>query len=261
MIRSRHNCLVATRRAITCLFVAWACLVAGCGGFGGGPDALLDELARAKQPGFVFDFASVINSADRAAIERTLGALEAQTTADVKVVTIPSLRGGQIDDFANRLFERWGIGKKEKDNGILLLAAIEDRKVRIEVGYGLEPTLPDAATGRLLDAAVLPAFRRGDYSGGLRAGAEAIAAKLGGRTAAPLSVPGARAAPPAGPFENIFRIILMIIVLIFVIRHPFLALMLLGGGRGGRSGGGFGGFGGGGFGGGLSGGGGASRGW
>lgn len=263
MIHSHSKRHATRRRAAASLFVAFAAvMLAGCGGFGEGPDALLDKLDREKTPGYVFDYARVITPADRAAIEQALRRAEARTTAEVKVVTLPSLQGGEINDFANRLFERWGIGKKDKDNGVLLLAAINDRKMRIEVGYGLEPILPDAAAGRLLDSVVLPAFRVENYSQGLRAGAEAIANAIISKE--PYNAPASPAQyepPPPGVLHRVFNVFLFIVFLAILIRFPALGWILLGGSGGGRSGGGFGGFGGGGFGGGLSGGGGASRGW
>ena len=91
------------------------------------------------------------------------------------MVTLTSLEGGEISDFSNRLFERWGIGQSGEDNGALLLAAIEDRQVWIEVGYGLEAIIPDGRDGRILDEAVLPAFRQGQYGAGLTAGAATLA--------------------------------------------------------------------------------------
>ena len=98
-------------------------------------DALLNSL----QPrGLVNDYANVISPADENQLSSILTELRQKTGAEVAVVTLPSLDGGQIDDFAVRLYERWGIGQKGKDNGVLLLAAIQDRKARIEVGYGLE---------------------------------------------------------------------------------------------------------------------------
>ena len=233
-------------------------------------DQLLDQLAQARRPGFVFDYADVITPADENHITQVLNELEHLTTAEVKVVTLQSLEGGQIDDFANRLFERWGIGKKDKDNGVLLLAAIQDRKMRIEVGYGLEPVITDAAAGRIRDNYIIPSFKRDDYSQGMTAGSDAIAAKIaaaGGVTLSggePLRHTTVRS---KGCGEGLFQLIFIVIFVLVAIRHPWLALFMLSGGRGGgyRGGGGFGGggggFSGGGFGGGLSGGGGASGGW
>jgi uncharacterized protein len=91
------------------------------------------------------------------------------------VVTVKSLQGGQIDDFAVKLFKQWGIGQQGKNNGILLLVALDDRKARIEVGYGLEPILPDALAGRVLDQQLFPAFKQQRYFGGLQAAVNRVA--------------------------------------------------------------------------------------
>ncbi len=241
------------------------------GGAAGG-DRLLDELVRTRAPGFAYDYAGVMSGAHRTQISRVLEELEAKTGAQVKVVALKSLEGGEVNDFATRLYERWGIGTKGKDDGALLLAAIEDRKVRIEVGYGLEGVIPDALAGRILDTHVLPQFRAGDFGGGLLAGAEAIALAVAADRGIVLGSVGARAPPDAGRGpardggpQKIPLPVMILLGILFVymaIRHPQILIWMLlssGGGRGG--GGGFGGSGFGGFGGGRSGGGGASRGW
>jgi len=127
-------------------------------------DALLQRL---KATGHVNDFAQLLNAAERAAMEERLVQLQQKTGAEMAVVTLPSLEGGQIDDFAHKLFQQWGVGKKGKDNGLLLLVAVQDRKARIEVGYGLEPILPDALAGRVLDEQLFPAFKQQRYAEGL----------------------------------------------------------------------------------------------
>lgn len=233
------------------------------------PDALLQELEAAKRPGCVFDFAGVMRTEDVEATDAMLRQFELDTGNEVKLVTVRSLRGAEIDDFANKLFERWGIGKKGQDNGVLLLAAIEDRRVRIEVGYGLEPVLTDARAGRILDEHVLPTFRAGNYSAGLRAGARAIANLLGGKGDSGADDISAKPQPGAATDgqQILVSLLVLVLMLVVLIRHPWLLLFMgaRSGGtyRSGFGGGGFcgGGFGGGGFGGGLSGGGGASRGW
>lgn len=227
-------------------------------------DSLLRDLEKSKRPGFVFDYAGVIRPDDKDGITQLLSELEDKTGAEVKIVTLASLQGGEIQDFSNRLFERWGIGKKGKDNGVLLLAAIQNRKVRIEVGYGLEGVIPDAAAGRILSQYVIPAFRQNDYSSGLRAGSEVIASAVARDAGVQLS--GGYRMPrveTGNKRRNIVSLILTVLFVILLIRHPFLGLFLLTGMArgGGFSGGGFGGGGLGGFGGGLSGGGGAGRGW
>ncbi|QYY34454.1 TPM domain-containing protein [Ruficoccus sp. ZRK36] len=116
----------------------------------------------------VHDFANLIQSGDEAAIETTARQAWDEHSAAIVVVTVNSLDGGQIDDFTNRLFEKWGIGGAEYDQGVLFLVAKNDRKMRIEVGYGLEGTITDAQAKLLIDTVAAPAFRRNDYSGGIR---------------------------------------------------------------------------------------------
>ena len=127
-------------------------------------DALLKRLERR---GPVTDLANLLPPADRAAMETQLDQFQKKTGAAVVVVTLPSLEGGQIDDFANKLFQKWTIGQKDQNNGVLLIVAMKERKARIEVGYGLEPILPDALAGRVLDEQLFPAFKQQRYAEGL----------------------------------------------------------------------------------------------
>jgi uncharacterized protein len=135
-------------------------------------DALLQKL---QPQGAISDFAGLLAPADRAGIEKRLAGLRQKTTAQFALVTLKSLEGGQIDDFANKLFKKWGVGEKGKDNGVLLLVAVADRKARIEVGYGLEPILPDALGGRVLDEQLFPSFKERQYSRGLKLAVDRIA--------------------------------------------------------------------------------------
>lgn len=244
-----------------------------------GSDALLARLTAGTS--LVHDHAAVFTAPQRAELESFLRATERATSAEIAVVTLPSLEGGEVDDFANRLFNKWGIGKKAKDNGILLLAAIEDRKIKIEVGYGLEGTLPDARTGRLLDEHVIPRFKEQQYAAGLIAGSTALAGIVAQAAGAVIDVPPtmqafATAAPPddaAGGTPAEKAPSAGDALLFFAITGAIIAFLVVGSKKGwlrasssgssGRSLGSGGGFrsGGGGFGGGRSGGGGSSRGW
>ncbi len=228
-------------------------------------DRLLNSL---KPAGHVSDFANVMNSADRAAAEKLLTELEQKTGAQVAVVTLESLEGGQIDDFANRLFARWGIGQKDKNNGVLFLCAIGEgrgNRLRIEVGYGLEGVIPDAVAGRILDTFVVPGWSQGQYGSAAANGAAALAQRIAADRGVVLS--GMPEHVQRASKEQELSWIHLIFILLFigvVIRHPWILLFMLNSGGGGHRGGGFGGggFGGGGFGGfggGMSGGGGASR--
>jgi uncharacterized protein len=105
-----------------------------------------------KPQGYVSDFAGVIDAQSKAELENYCGRVEQQTGAQMALVTIQSLSGEPIEDVANTLYRAWGVGKKGKDEGILLLLAISDRRNRLEVGYGLEPILPDGFDGDILRA-------------------------------------------------------------------------------------------------------------
>lgn len=231
-------------------------------------------LAAYPQPkGYVNDFAGVLTEGTRSNLEGLLTSFEKSTGTEVAVVTLPSLNEEPIENVAVDLFQQWGIGKKSRDNGVLFLIAPAERKMRIEVGYGLEGAINDALAGRILDQAVLPRFSDGDMSGGIAAGTLSIvgvitrkegfefdAEKAFGEGLAEIR-PVVRE-KKSGPLSIIGKIIFFLIMVYLFIRHPWLFLIFLSGmGRGGSAGGrGFsGGFGG--FGGGLSGGGGASRGW
>jgi uncharacterized protein len=138
-------------------------------------DELLQKLTA---QGFVNDFSGILNPQQRDALEQRVRELQTKTSAQLSVVTVQSLEGGDIDDFANKLFSRWGIGLKGKNNGVLLLVAIDDRKARIEVGYGLEPIVPDVLAGRILDDELFPQFRKGKYADGLNNAVQRLAATI-----------------------------------------------------------------------------------
>jgi uncharacterized protein len=124
--------------------------------------------------GYVSDFAGLLSNTGKTKLESDLSQLAQDTTAEVAVVTIASLDGDTIEEYAVNLFAEWGIGTKEEDNGVLFLIAVEEREVRIEVGYGLEAILTDGRCGRILDNDVLPSFRNGDYETGILQGAASI---------------------------------------------------------------------------------------
>ncbi|MBL7006847.1 MAG: TPM domain-containing protein [Spirochaetia bacterium] len=219
--------------------------------------------------GYVNDFASVISSADKALMEQAAAALRQSGDIELAIVTIASLEGMPIESYSIGLAEAWGVGNKDSDTGVILLLAVEDRKVRIEVGYGLEGDLTDGLTGSILDTYVLPDFREGNFSSGLLKGSRAIAATLAKRRDFELKNVNLDTYAVKDDSEtDTFGIIILVIgILVFLLggRRRFFHLFLLGqiSGRGYRSGGfgssgrgggfgsgGFGGFGGGGFGGG-----------
>jgi uncharacterized protein len=239
----------------------------------------------------VNDFAGVIDAASERELERRILALQKATGDVVIVATVPTFQPyGSIEQYAVRMFENGGkgIGQKGKDNGLLILVAVEDRKVKIETGYGVEPYITDGFAGQTIREAILPAFKAGRYGPGLIAGATRLINRLAEQQGATLQdvPPPAPAAPEGGRPQGNFpgALVFVIIILILMMTRgrrrrrrrwgggpwsgwnsgvgPF------GTGFGSGFGGGFGGFGGGGggggfggFGGGRSGGGGASGGW
>lgn len=139
---------------------------------------LLQLPLRAQVPsptGHVNDFASVLDEATERYLEDFLTRLERDTSAEVVLATIPSLEGVTVEAYANLLFNEWGIGQKQQDNGVLLLVAPADRRVRIEVGYGLEPILPDGLAGEIIRTEILPEFKGGNFPRGIGRGLNRIA--------------------------------------------------------------------------------------
>ncbi len=142
--------------------------------------ALLLALEAGAEPKFpeltgqIVDNAGLLSAEDRAAIEADLKSLEGKSTDQLVVVTVPSLDGTEIEDYGYQLGRKWGIGQAGKNNGVLLIVAPKERKVRIEVGRGLEPIVTDLMSSLIIQNAILPEFRRGNFSGGIRAGARDV---------------------------------------------------------------------------------------
>ncbi|WRP27822.1 TPM domain-containing protein [Sphingomonas sp. LY54] len=241
-----------------------------------------------KLSGRVVDAANLLSPQDEAELTQKLEGLETASSRQLVIATVPDLQGNAIEDYGYKLGRAWGIGQDEANNGTILLVAPAERKVRIEVGYGLEPILTDALSALIIHNQILPRFRENDYPGGIKAGADAIIQQL----QAPPEQAEQRAlaaqqqqATASDGGGSIFPLIFWGIVLLFIIlpmlrggkrgrRHRrgrggvFIwgpGMGGFGGGSSGWGGGGFGG-GGGGFGGfsgggGSFGGGGASGGW
>ena len=232
--------------------------------------------------GRVVDQANLLDPATEQALTEKLAALEASSTDQLVVVTVNSLQDQEIEDYGYQLGRAWGIGQKENDNGALLIVAPNDRKVRVEVGYGLEPILTDAFSSQVIRNDILPSFGDGDYQAGVIKGVDALIAQLSLDPAEAQARAQAAAAEQADTKdESIIPLVIIAGLFLFI----FLIAMRSGRGRrsnvssvllwaasealrnsgrgGGGWGGGGGGFGGGGFGGGGGsfGGGGASGGW
>lgn len=234
-------------------------------------------ISKPNPPQLVNDVAGILSPAEKEALERKLVSIDDSSSNQIAVVILPTLDGYPIEDYATKLFRDWGIGNKKTNNGILLLLAINDRKVRIEVGYGLEGAIPDITANNIIDNDIKPAFRARAYYDGIDKATDDIAKAAVGEYKV------ARAKKGKGSSGSVlgFLIIAFIIVAIVgrrdngsggsniggggfsdIATGMLLGSLLGGGGRssdgdwGGGGGGGFGGFGGG-----SSGGGGASGGW
>jgi len=137
---------------------------------------------------FVVDRANIIPAATEAQLNRTLLALQHRTRHQLAIATVPSLEGHPIVEYSVGLARRWGVGRAHYDDGVLILVAPNERKARIEVGYGLEATLTDPRCAEIMRNLMVPAFARGDYAGGIVAGVRAVIARLD--AAAPLETAG-----------------------------------------------------------------------
>lgn len=240
------------------------------------------DFSSLQPQGYVSDFAQVINPAHKAELERYCSRVEAQTGAQIAIVTIPTLDGDPIEDVANSLFRRWGVGKKGKDEGVLLMFAVRDRKMRMEVGYGLEPILPDGLAGQLLDS-MRPLLRQGEYGPAMLEAGHQLGSRIAQGKGIQLdtSLPSRRQ-PQGQDVQSLLGLLvpfLFLFLLIWIVSRSnrqrryyrgrgggiYPVGIPMGGGWSGSGGGGFGGYdsgeGFGGFGGGDSGGGGASSDW
>jgi uncharacterized protein len=207
---------------------------------------------------FVTDRAGFLSPGFAAQLTRQLEDYERGTGHQLIVWIDRTLGGEPLEDWTAKAFKAWGIGRKQQNDGVALFIFSDDRKLRIEVGYGLEGNVPDARAGRIIQNDMVPRIRAGDRDGAVKAGVDSLIAAIGG--APEPARPGAR----GSPLLTLLPVLFFVVVFFLLRRHPW-ALLLIASGRGGGWGGGrgWGGGGGGGFsgGGGSSGGGGASGGW
>jgi len=215
---------------------------------------------------YVVDLAGIINDDVERRLDERLKDLELKTTIQMVVLTVTSLDGASIEDFSIKTVEKWKLGQKGKDNGILLTIALKDRKYRIEVGYGLESVLPDSLVGSIGREQLVPPLRKGDYNAAVMNAATAIIGAITSGQGGAIAEKPAEERQPAGAegnksgglslFDMLLGGLFLIAAIILFIKHPGLFIFLLlssgrgGGGDGWSGGGGFGGGGGGGFGGG-----------
>lgn len=232
-------------------------------------------LPKPSTPQLVTDMAGVLSPEQKQALENKLVAIDDSSSNQIAVVILPTLDGNPIEEYATKLFREWGIGNTKTNNGVLLLIAVEDKKIRIEVGYGLEGAIPDITAINIIDNDLKPAFREGAYYEGIDKATDDIAKAAVGE----YQVKRVKKTKSKGN-GALLAIIIAVIFLVLkggggrggsniggrgvsnVAEGLFWASLLSGGGGSSRNDSGFGGGGGfGGFGGGSSGGGGASGGW
>ena len=213
---------------------------------------------KALQPeGYLSDFAHVVSASQREALETYSREVQDKTGAQMAFVTLPSTRGEPVEEVANTIFRAWGVGQKDHNNGILLLLVTEDRRSRLEVGYGLEPIIPDGFAGGLLRE-MRPALRQSQYGEALMAAAQTIGQRIAQQKGVSLSTPLPRRIQARRSDSIPWPLLLGgLFVLLWIIgigrRHggggggggfwPWLFMgSMLGGGSGSSGGGGFGGF-------------------
>ncbi len=223
--------------------------------------------------GYVNDFAGVLDDSSIRQMEGLISALQRETGAEIAVVTVESISPyASIEQYSVELAQEWGVGEEGKDNGVLILLAMEERRFRIEVGYGIEGIIPDGLAGAIMDESMLPEFRNGNFGAGMLKGVQAVAGIIAEDAGVEL---GSYDLSESRRYEDSRRgedsggalgELITILFFLFIFGGRFFLWPLLfmgtrrrgfyGGGFGSGGGGGFGGFGGGGFG-----GGGASRGF
>jgi len=195
--------------------------------------------------GRVVDDANILSAATKEDLTQKLAALEVKTSRQLVVVTIHSLQGYEISDYGYQLGRAWGIGQAKLNNGILLIIAPTEHKVRIEVGYGLEPIVTDALSSVIIQTQILPKFRAGDFNGGVEAGADALIQQLSLDTSEAENR-AAAAEQQQGQGERgvggIGGFLILLFIFIAISRvfggWGLLPFLFMGGGRGGWGGGG-----------------------
>ena len=193
----------------------------------------------------IVDLAGIMDNGIEAKVSRLLMELEEKTGAQVVVLSVDSLEGVPLEEYSINIAEKWGLGQKDIDNGLLMLFAMNERKYRFEVGYGLEGILPDSLVGSIGREKIVPNFKRGDYSKGIASAALAVAGIIAKDKGVPLSGlkemnPPVKKQKNKNSFWDLVYFILFVLFMLFVIYAG-----TFGGGSSGGSGGGSGGWGGG----------------
>ncbi len=166
--------------------------------------------------GPVTDLAEMLSDSDARGIEQQIRSFEAETGSQIAVLTIPSLEGYAIEDYSIKVAETWRLGREGIDDGVLLLIARDERRMRLEVGYGLEPALTDARARRILDHVITPRFRSGDFGGGVEDGVNAVMATIRGEVPAPVAGPGPPVSQPASEMVAVLAQLLFFLFLIYL---------------------------------------------
>ncbi len=172
--------------------------------------------------GRVVDQANVITAEARSQIETKLKDLEDKSSIQLVVATVKSLQGSDIETYANGLFRFWKLGQAQKNNGVLLLVAPAEHKVRIEVGYGLEGTLTDALSSVIIASAIVPRFKAGDFPGGIERGVDGIINVLSGDSAGWQAKVDVRREDASSDFNKLFPILFFLLVIFicwYLIHH------------------------------------------
>ena len=183
--------------------------------------------------GRVVDEANVISAQSRNALDAKLKELEDKSSIQLVVATVKSLQGSDVETYANGLFRFWKLGQAQKNNGVLLLVAPAEHKVRVEVGYGLEGTLTDALSSVIIASAIIPRFKAGDFSGGIERGVDGIINVLSEDSAGWQAKVDVRREDASSDFDKLFPILFFLLVIFicwYLIHHA-------GGGPTGRGGG------------------------
>jgi len=205
------------------------------------------------------DYANVVSAGTAAQLNQTLENFERQTSEQIVVAVFPKMQSdSDVEDYTVRVFRSWGIGQKDKNNGAVLFVFVQDHKLFLQTGYGLEGVLPDALCKRIIDEQITPRFKAGDFDGGLTAGVQSILAATKGEYKGNGSTVGDHRGGGGGAVIPIIFFLIIVAIIIMRSRSGYGGVQYWGGGWSGGSSGGWGGGGGGGGGGGFSGGGGSS---
>ncbi|MBX7146718.1 MAG: TPM domain-containing protein [Alphaproteobacteria bacterium] len=177
--------------------------------------------------GRVVDDAHILSSSAQQNLTQMLENYEQASSNQIAVVTVPTLQGVSIEEYGYQLGRTWQIGEQGKNNGALLIIAPNEKKVRIEVGYGLEPILTDALSSKIINAIIIPAFQTGNMEQGIIDGTQAILAVLGGKD---IITPPTPKTNELSGFDIALFFLFLLGFILFARRNPFLALALLSGG-------------------------------